>query len=121
MRKLVGFCYLGSDITSDCRSDEDIKGSVLSSPQSPKVFLKKRDVLKLKIDLNFENLFKNFLFGLWLCIAVKHGTISSVEQKRIEALEPGCYRRNLKIIKLVDKFTNVLSIKTHKVSFEKRC
>ena len=96
------FCYLGSKITSDCRSNADIKSRLA---QARNAFLKKRDLLRSSIDLNVRKSFlKVFVWSVAL-YGSETWTISPVEKRRIEAFEMWCYRRMLKV-RWVDKVLN---------------
>ena len=80
------FCYLGSKITSDCRSNVDIKSRLA---QARNAFLKKRDLLRSSIDLNVR---KSFLkVFVWSVALYGSGTwtISPMEKRRIKALRCG--------------------------------
>ena len=96
------FCYLGSKITSDGRSSEDIKCRMA---MGRKAFLKKRNLLTSNIDLSVRKCFlKAFVWSMAL-YGSETWTISSSDRKRIEAFEIWCYRRMLKI-RWVDRVTN---------------
>ena len=96
------FCYLGSKITYDGRSSEDIKCRLA---MARKAFVKKRNLLTSNIDLSVRKSFlKVFVWSLAL-YGSETWTISSLDRKRIEAFEMWCYRRILKI-RWVDYVTN---------------
>ena len=58
------FCYLGSIITSDCRSNADIKCRLA---QARKAFLTKTDLFRSSIDLNVRKSFlKVFVWSVAL-------------------------------------------------------
>lgn len=102
LKEVDQFCYLGSIIASDCRSNNDIKCRIA---QARKAFLKKRDLLRANIDLKVRKSFlKMFVWSVAL-YGSETWTISSAEKRRIEAFEMWCYRRMLKI-RWVDKVTN---------------
>ena len=102
LREVDQFCYLGSKITSDCRSNVDIKCRLA---QARNAFLKRRDLLRSGIDLNIRKSFlKVFVWSVAL-YGSETWTICPGERRRIEAFEMWCYRRMLRI-RWVDKVTN---------------
>ena len=54
LKEVDQFSYLGSRITSDCRSKQNIKCRLA---QARKAFLKKKDLLRSSIDLNIRKSF----------------------------------------------------------------
>ena len=96
------FFYLGRKLSSDCRSNVDIKCRLA---QARIFFFKKRDLFRTGLDLSIP---KSFL-KVFVCSVALYGsktwTISRRERRRIEAFEMWCYRRMLRI-RWVDKVTN---------------
>ena len=102
LKVVEDFCYLGSKITADGRSREDIKWRLAIVK---KAFLKKRNLLTSNININVRKSFlKVFVWSVAL-YGSETWTINSVDKKRIEAFEMWCYRRMLKI-RWVDRVTN---------------
>ena len=96
------FCCLGSKITDDCRSREDIKCRLAIAKKS---FLKKKSLLTSNIGLSARKSFlKVFVWSVAL-YGSETWTITKADKKRIEAFEMCCYRRMLKI-RWVDRITN---------------
>lgn len=88
------FNYLGSKITKDGRSREDIKSRIA---QAKKAFMKKRDLLESKINLGVrKKLLKTLIWSIAL-YGCETWTVGGPEKKRIEAFEMWCYRRMMKI------------------------
>ncbi|XP_049787711.1 uncharacterized protein LOC126191016 [Schistocerca cancellata] len=96
------FCYLGSKITDDGRSREDIKCRLA---MARKAFLKKRNLLTSNIDLGVRKSFLKVFVWSVAMYGSETWTITSLDKKRIEAFEMWCYRRMLKI-RWVDHVTN---------------
>ena len=96
------FCYLGSKITDDGRSREDIKCRLA---MAKKAFLKKRNLLTSSIDLSVRKSFLKVFVWSVAMYGSETWTINSLDKKRIEAFEMWCYRRMLKI-RWVDHITN---------------
>ena len=93
---------MGSKITSDGRSSEDIKCRMA---MGKKAFLKKRNLLTSNINLSVRKSFlKAFVWSVAL-YGSETWTINSLDRKRLEAFEIWCYRRMLKI-RWVDRVTN---------------
>lgn len=88
------FCYLGSKITQDGRSKEDIKSRIA---QGKKSFYNKRDLLVSNIDLGLrKKLMKLYVWSTAL-YGCETWTLGKPEKKRLEAFEMWCYRRMMKI------------------------
>lgn len=88
------FCYLGSKITQDGRSKEDIKSRIA---QAKKSFHNKRDLLVSQIDLGLrKKLLKSYVWSTAL-YGCETWTVGKPEMKKLEAFEMWCYRRMLKI------------------------
>ena len=102
VKEVDEFCYLGSKITSDGRSKEDIKCRLA---QARKAFVKKRTLMTSNIDLDIRKSFLKVFVRSVALYGSETWTISGAERKRIEAFEMWCYRRMLKV-RWVDRITN---------------
>ncbi|XP_049828694.1 uncharacterized protein LOC126267466 [Schistocerca gregaria] len=96
------FCYLGSKITDDDGSREDIKCRLAVAR---KAFLKKRNLLTSSLDLSVRKSFLKVFVWSVAMYGSETWTINSLDQKRIEAFEVWCCRRMLKI-RWVDHIIN---------------
>ncbi|KDR23911.1 hypothetical protein L798_10261, partial [Zootermopsis nevadensis] len=98
------FCYLGSKITKDGRSKDDIKNRLA---QAKRAFFKKRSLLVSNIDLVLGKIFLKLY--VWSTALYGSGTwsVGKPERRRVEAFEMWCYRRMLRI-KWTDKVRNEL-------------
>ncbi|XP_068085972.1 uncharacterized protein [Anabrus simplex] len=91
---LKEYCYLGSKITNDGRSKEDIKCRLT---QARKSFLNQRNLRISNIDIGIRKTFmKAFVWNMAL-YGCETWTITNSERKRMEAVEMWCYRRMLKV------------------------
>lgn len=97
------FCYLGSQISRDGRSQEDIKRRLA---QGRNAFNQKKQLLCAK-KLNLETRKKFLKTYVWstALFGCETWTIGEADKKKIEAFEMWCYRRMLKI-KWTDKIKN---------------
>ena len=96
------FCYLGSKITSDGGSVQDIKSRLA---QARKAYERKRTLLTSEIGLEVRKSFlKSFVWSIAL-YGCETWTIGVQEKRRLEASEMLCYRRMLKV-RWIDHVTN---------------
>ena len=88
------FCYLGSKITNDGKSKEDIKSRLALARRA---FVQKRTLFTSNIGLaTRKTLLKSYIWSIAL-YGCETWTVGKQEKKRIDSFEMWCYRRMLKV------------------------
>ncbi|KAF0750315.1 Uncharacterized protein FWK35_00037690, partial [Aphis craccivora] len=109
------FNYLGSKITEDGRSKDEILSRIA---QAKRAFQNKKHLLTTNsMDLEVRKRFLKIYIWSIALYGCETWTISAIEKRKLEAFEMWCYRKMLRI-KWIDRITNeavLIRIKEKKI------